>query len=128
MNILRPIDIEDEIRLALNDHFTTYVRPLPEKYTLPNLLITATGGTSKDTIDTFIVTIDARGETDASAYITLSNALGVLEKKANMQSGNLRNVAINSLTRWGNDPVRPDLKLCTGTVVVTCHRESFDIS
>ena len=127
MNILKPVDIEEEIRTALKNFITIYVRPLPENYLLPNVLITATGGSSKDTIDTFTVSIDARAETDAEAYDTLSTALGLLEEQAKKQRGALRNVMINSLARWGNDPVRPDLKLCTATVLVTAHRESFTI-
>ena len=127
MNILKPVDIEEEIRTALKDFVTIYVRPLPENYILPNVLITATGGSSKDTIDTFTVSIDARAETDAEAYDALSTALGLLEEQAKKQHGALRNVMINSLARWGNDPARPDLKLCTATVLVTAHRESFTI-
>lgn len=127
MNILRPCDIEDEIRRALAQYFAAYVRPLPKIYTLPNVLITATGGRTGNTIDTFSVSIDARAETDAEAYETLSNALGALEVMASEQVGALRNVTINSLARWGSDPVRPDLKLCTATVLVTCHREAHEL-
>lgn len=128
MNILRPCDIENDIRLALADLFTVYVRPLPANFPTPSLLITATGGRTSNTIDTFTVTIDARAENDAEAYELLSNALGALEVKAQEQSGALRNVVINSLARWGADPVRPDLKLCTATVLVTAHREAYEIS
>lgn len=127
MNILRPTDIEEQIRLALAEHFTAYVRPLPATYTLPNVLITATGGRTANTVDTFTVVLDVRAETDAEAYETLSNALGVLEVQAQAQTGALRNVTINSLARWGADPVRPDLKLCTATVLVTAHREAYEI-
>ena len=127
MNILRPYDIEEQIRAALSQYFTAYVRPLPKSYTLPNLLITATGGTTGNTIDTFTVSIDARAETDAEAYELLSNALGALEVMAREQVGALRNVSINSLARWGSDPVRPDLKLCTATVLVIAHREAYEI-
>lgn len=122
MNILKPVDIEEEIRLALKDYLTAYVRPLPKSYTLPNILITATGGTSRNTVDTFTVTLDARAETDAEAYDLLTTALGVLEAQAASQVGALRHAIINSLARWGTDPVRPDLKLCTATVLVTAHR------
>lgn len=128
MNILKPVDIENEIRLALKDYLTAYVRPLPKTYTLPNVLITATGGRSTDTIDTFTVSLDARAETDADAFDTLGTALGVLEKQAQNQIGALRHVTINSLARWGADPVRPDLKLCTATVLVTVHREACEIT
>ena len=128
MNILRPVDIEEEIRKALNGYFATYVRPLPAKYTLPNLLIAATGGSTSNTVDTFTVTLQARATEDADALETLRTALGVLEHQAGAQVGALRNVVINSLASWGNDPARPDLKLCSATVLVTAHRESFEIS
>lgn len=128
MNILRPCDVENELREALNNLFTVYVRPLPASYSLPNLLITATGGNTSNEVDTFTVVIDARAETDAEAYEILSNALGVLAVKSAEQVGALRHVSINSLARWGNDPARPDLKLCTATILVVAHRESFTIN
>lgn len=128
MNILRPVDIEEQARLALKDYFTTYVRPLPANYTLPCLLITATGGTSNNEVDTFTLTLDARAETDAEAYELITTALGALEKQGQNQFGTLRHLTINSLARWGSDPVRPDLKLCTATVLVTCHREAYEIT
>lgn len=128
MNILRPVDIEEEARLALKDYFPTYVRPLPANYTLPCLLLTATGGTSNNEVDTFMLTLDARAETDAEAYELITTALGALENQGKNQFGALRNVILNSLARWGTDPVRPDLKLCTATVLVTCHREAYEIS
>ena len=128
INILKPVDIEEEVRLALKDYLTTYCRPLPASYTLPCVLITATGGSSVDTIDTFQVTLDSRAETDAEAMDTLTAALGVLQAQAQQQSGALRNATINSLARWGSDPVRPDLKLCTATVLITAHREPVQIS
>lgn len=127
MNILKPVDIEDECRNALKDFVTTYCRPLPANYTLPNVLVTATGGSSKDTIDTFTVVLDARAETDAEAVDVLNTAIGLIEAQASLQVGALRSVFINSLYRWGNDPVRPDLKLCSATVLVTTHRQSFTI-
>ena len=127
MNILRPIDIENEARQALSNYFTVYNRPLPANYTLPCLLITATGGTSNNEVDMFTLTLDARAETDAEAYELLTTALGVLEQQAKNQVGALRHLTINSLARWGSDPVRPDLKLCTATVLVTCHREAYEI-
>ena len=128
MNILKPIDIEDEIRLALTNYLRVYVRPLPKTYTLPNVLITATGGNSNNTVDTFTVSLDARAETDAEAYDTLTTAIGVLEKQAADQVGALRHVAVNSLGSWGTDPVRPGLKLCTATVLVTAHRENITLT
>ena len=127
MNILRPVDIEDEIRQAMTDYLTVYVRPLPENFVTPSILVTATGGSSENEIDTFTVVLDARAETDAAAYELIRTAQGLLEHQAATQVGALRHVSINSLARWGNDPVRPDLKLCTLTVLVTAHKESFTI-
>lgn len=127
IEILKPVDIEEEIRVALSEYVTAYVRPLPEEYALPNTLIAATGGSSKDTIDTFTVSLDTRAETDAEAYDTMATSIGLLQKLAANQVGALRKVEINSLGRWGSDPVRPDLKLCTATVIVTAHRQSQTI-
>ena len=126
MIILRPVDIEDQIRLALKDYLTVYVRPLPDNFTTPCILVTATGGSSENTIDTFTVVLDARAKTDAKAFSLIRTAQGLLEAQAENQFGALRNVSTNSLARWGNDPARPDLKLCTLTVLVTAHRESFN--
>lgn len=127
MNILKPVDIEDEIRLSLKDYVKVYCRPLPETYELPNVLISATGGSSKDTIDTFTVSLDTRAETEAEAYNVMSTVIGLLQQQGANQVGALRNVSLNSLARWGSDPVRPDLKLCTATVIVTAHRQSQTI-
>lgn len=127
MNILRPVDIEDEIRMALTDYLTVYVRPLPENFTTPSILVTATGGSSENTIDTFTVVLDSRAETDAAAYELIRTALGIIEAQALSQFGALRNVTVNSLARWGSDPVRPDLKLCTATILVIAHREQIEI-
>lgn len=126
MIILRPVDIEDQIRLALKDYLTVYVRPLPDNFTTPCILVTATGGSSENTIDTFTVVLDARAKADAEAFSLIRTAQGLLEAQAENQFGALRNVSTNSLARWGNDPARPDLKLCTLTVLVTAHRESFN--
>lgn len=128
MNILRPVDIEEEIRLALKDYITVYCRPLPLDFLTPCLLITTTGGNSRNTVDTFAVVLDARAETDGEALDYLSTALGLLEKQAQNQVGALRNVTINSLVSWGTDPARPDLKLCTATVLVTAHRVSSSVT
>lgn len=128
MNILKPVDIEEELRLALADYMTVYVRPLPEKFKVPCVLIAATGGNTAETIDTFTVSVDARAELAAEAYDLLSSALGALEVSAQQQVGAIRNVTINSLARWGNDPVRPELNLCTATVLVTAHRDPYEIT
>ena len=127
INILRPYDIEDEIRKALKDYLTVYCRPLPENFSIPSILVTATGGSTENTIDTFMVTLDARAYTDAEADELIRNALGILEKRVADQFGALRSISINSLANWGSDPVRPDLKMRTLTVLVRAHRESLTL-
>ena len=127
MRILRSIDIEEEIRLALKDYLTVYVRSLPEKFVVPSILVTATGGQTSNEIDTFQVVLDARAETDAEAFALIRTAQGLLEAQSCSQFGALRHASASSLARWGTDPARPDLKLCTLTALVTVHKESFEI-
>lgn len=126
--INKPEDIEEQIRQALAEYLTVYVRPLPANFALPCIMATASGGSTESTIDTFTVTIDARAETDAEAMDYLTDALGILEAQAAAQVGAIRNVIINSLASWGSDPVRPDLKLCTATVLVIAHRAKKEVS
>lgn len=128
MNINRSVDIEDEVRKALEPYATVYVRPLPDNFTTPSTLIESVGGTTKDTIDTFSVKLSTRAKTDAEALEELRNVLGILEYLTKNQVGALRFSTENSLASWGSDPIRPDLKLCTATVIVVAHKESFTIN
>lgn len=128
MNIKRSVDIEDEIRKALDPYVQAYVRPLPANFSTPSVLIEMTGGTSKNTIDTFVVKLSSRASTDADALELMRNVIGILEAQTDAQIGALRYTTQNSLASWGNDPIRPDLKLCTATMLVTAHKESFKIS
>ena len=127
MNINKSIDIEDEVRKALTDYITVYVRPLPEKFTVPSVLIEQMGGTTENTIDSFLVRLSARATTEAEALELANVAVGILERQCAVQFGALRHMSQNSLASWGNDPIRPDLKLATATVQVIAHKESFDI-
>ena len=86
MNIKRSVDIEDQIRLALKDYFTVYVRPLPASFTVPCVLIEQTGGTTENTIDRFSVKLSARASTDAEAMELIRNVLGVLEEQTKTQT------------------------------------------
>lgn len=128
MIIYRSIDIEDEIRKALKDYFTVYVRPLPENFTTPSVLIELMGGTSADTIDSFTVRFSARATTDADALDLLRTLLGVLKYQTKVQTGELRFSEEQNLISWGSDPTRPDLKLCTALVTVLAHKEQVDFS
>ena len=130
ITITRSIDVEDAIRTALNDHITTYCRPLPEKFTVPCLLVQATGGSSEATasgigkIDTFMVVIDSRAVEEETALRNLRNAVAIVEK---YKPVGVSYVAVNSLYSWGVDPVRPDLAMCSATLMVTAHREKVTI-
>lgn len=128
MIIYRSIDIEDEIRKAIGDYVTAYVRPLPDNFDVPSVLVELMGGTSENTIDSFTVRISARATTDAEALETLRNALGILKHQSKEQIGGIRYTAENNLMSWGNDPIRPDLKLCSATVTAIAHKESVEIS
>lgn len=128
MDINKSVDIENEIRLALDDYFEAYCRPLPENYGLPNVLVEQTGGTTSNTIDSFQIKLSVRAKTDAEAIDTMNEVLGVLEYQCEQQIGALRHISVNSMASWGTDPARPDLKLCTMTAIVTAHRETYEIT
>ena len=128
LDILVPIDIEDEVRLALKPYIPNVVAgDLPSNFSTPILRVRQTGGGTENTIDKFNVTIDSRDVTDIGAYDLIRKAQGVLEAQCKEQFGELRYVEWNTLAQWGSDPVRPDLKLCTLTATITAHRESLTI-
>lgn len=131
MVITRSIDIEDAVRLALSDYMTTYCRPLPASFTVPSILVTETGGDSEGTatgkgkVDTFVVVLDSRAETEAEALENLRTAVGILEATKTKGFGH---VEVNSLYSWGVDPVRPDLAMCSATIMITAHRETITLT
>lgn len=127
MTINVSIDIEEEIRTALCDYLTAYCRPLPAAYTLPHILITQVGGTTTDTIDTFSVVLDSRAESEAEALSTLNTAVGILKQVAKEQTTALRHVTVNTSGSWGNDPVRPDLSMCSARIDVVAHQTSEEV-
>lgn len=127
MIINRSIDIENEIRGALDGYQTVYCRPLPRRYSLPHILVTQVGGTQTDTIDTFEVVLDARAETEAAALEYLSTAIGLLIHTAKAQTTALRHVVVNSSGSWGVDPVRPDLAMCSARISVTAHQQKAEV-
>jgi len=127
MIIYQSIDAEKEVKNALSPYMETYCRPLPAQYGLPNLLITKVGGTSRSTIDTAEIVIDSRAEDDAAADEYLRRALGILEQVAKEQTTAIRHVEENSSGSWGNDPVRPDLAMCSARVSVTVHKIKVEV-
>lgn len=127
MIINKSIDIEEEIRTALALYLTAYCRPLPKDYALPNILITQVGGTTVKTVDTFSVVIDSRAASEAEALDTLNKAIGILKQAAKEQTTALRHVTINTSGSWGNDPVRPDLSMCSARIDVVAHQITEEV-
>ena len=131
MIIKKPIDIEDAVRAALAPYVTAFCRPLPASYSLPNILVTATGGSQDtdwhgtDLFDTFTVNLTSRGENEASALDCLRTAIGVLKAA---QGGTLVSVMLNSQYSWGNDPTRPDLAMCGATLIVTARPDTITLT
>lgn len=124
MIIERSIDIEDVVRLALADHLTAYCRPLPKDYSLPCILVSKVGGSDRDKIDTFEVTLDSRARTEYEADMTLRNAIGILKA---VEGTAIRYVTVNSSGSWGSDPVRPDLAMCSARLRIVAHVERATI-
>lgn len=127
MIIERTIDIEDEVRKALKSYFATYCRPLPAKYKLPHIFVTLAGGNDSKKIDACDIVLDARARSDAEAMNTLLDAVAVLKAIAQNQTTNISHVEINTLGSWGNDPVRPDLKMASARLRVYTHKMKKEI-
>lgn len=127
MIINKSIDIEEEIRTALTPYLTAYCRPLPKDYALPNILITQVGGTTVKTVDTFSVVIDSRAASEAEALDTLNTAIGIIKQVAKEQTTAMRHVTINTSGSWGNDPVRPDLSMCSARIDVVAHQTTMEV-
>lgn len=127
MNILVSNDIEYEVQKALKDYFTIYCRPLPENYTLPNLLVTQVGGNDENTIDFYEIVIDSRAETDGEANEYLRKAIGTLKEIVKSQTTIMRSMRVNTSGSWGNDPVRPDLSMCSARIEIYGHLKADTI-
>lgn len=127
MIINKSIDIEDEVRLALDDYLTVYCRPLPENYTLPHILVTWVGGSVDQTIDTFEVVLDARAKSSAEAVNYLQTAKGILKEAARQQTTAIRYVTENASGSWGVDPVRPDLAMCSARLSIVAHQQITNV-
>ena len=127
MIINKSIDIEEEIRTALAPYLTAYCRPLPKDYALPNILVTQVGGTVSDNIDAFSVVLDSRAASEAEALDTLNKAIGILKQVAKEQITAMRHVTINTSGSWGNDPVRPDLSMCSARIDVVAHQITEEV-
>jgi hypothetical protein len=128
MEILVSNDIEYIVQQALKDYFTIYCRPLPKDYDLPCLLVTQVGGNDENTIDFYSIVIDSRAETEGEANEYLRKAIGVLRKVVQEQTTEMRHFEVNSSMSWGNDPVRPDLAMCSATIELYAHLQKETIN
>ena len=128
MKIDRSIDVEGEIRQALDDYIKTYVRPLPANFEVPSSLVTAVGGDTENTVDYFDVTLDSRATEDATALENLRNAVGIVIAIAKGQTTKLRFADVNNIASWGKDPVRPELAMCTARLRVLAHIETVEVN
>ena len=127
MRISRSIDIEDVIRQALAPYVTTYCRPLPKSFTTPCILVQQVGGGDTDTIDAFDVVLDSRAKTEAEASEYLRNSIGILREVAKRQTSDIRNIVVNTSGSWGEDPVRPELAMCSARIRVIAHLENVEV-
>lgn len=121
------VDAEDEVRKALEPYMTAYCRPLPAEYELPHILISQVGGTDANKIDTFGVVLDSRAATEAEALGYLNKAVAILKEVARQQDTALRHVTVNSSGSWGQDPVRPDLAMCSARLEVVAHQKKMEV-
>jgi hypothetical protein len=128
LNIIKSIDIEDEVRIALKDYLTVYCQPLPAALAVPSVEVRKVGGGDRDTIDTATIMLYARATDEASADDYLRTAIGVLKAVCDKQTTALRFATVNTSGAWGTDPVRPDLALCTATLQVRAHQVKEEIS
>ena len=126
ITIKRSVDIEDAVRLALSPHMNAYCNPLPASYSLPFVRVSGAGGTSKDTIDSFLVALEGYAENEAEACEITRNAVGVL-KHACATDPTIRYVEENTHAQLFNDPIRPDLSRYRTTVIVVAHIEEATI-
>lgn len=128
MDIKLSIDIEDEVRKALSPFLQSYCRPLPKELITPSISVTVVGGSDANDIDTFEVTLDSRAKVEAEAYELLRRAIGILKAVAREQTTAIRHITVNSSGSWGNDPVRPDLAMCSARLQITTHITTDTIS
>ena len=126
ITIKRSVDIEDAVRLALSGHMTAYCNPLPASYSLPFIRVSGAGGTTRNTIDSFLVALEGYADNEAEACEITRNAVGVL-KYASATDPVIRYVEENTQAQLFNDPIRPDLSRYRTTVVVVAHIEEATI-
>ncbi len=126
ITINRSVDIEDAVRLALSPHMTAYCNPLPASFSVPCIRVSGAGGSTKDTIDSFVVALEGYADNDAEACEITRNAVGVL-KYASATDPTIRYVEENTHAQLFNDPLRPDLSRYRTTVIVVAHIEETTI-
>lgn len=128
MIVQRSYDVEDEVRQALKPYFKIYNRPLPKALELPSLTITQVGGNDTNSIDGTDIVIDSRSQSEAQAMDQLLDAIATLTAITLSQETNLRYVELNSSASWGDDPVRPELAMCSARLRIYTHKYPKEIN
>lgn len=124
----RSIDVEDEIRKALKQQdITAYCQPLPARYKLPHIEIYNAGGSENQTIDRYLVGLNARSELAEDAINFINDAIGRLIAVTREQTTKLRFVRVNAKPTRVPDSVRPDLTMYRATIEVTLHQEKVEV-
>ena len=127
MMIHKSIDVEDAVREILAPHMTAFCRPLPENPALPCVLAQRVGGVEKDTVDSAEIVLDARAATEAQADDTLRTAVAILRAAAQAGDTPIRYVSVNASGGWGQDPMRPELAMCSARLTVYTHLQRINI-
>ena len=127
LTINKSIDFEDEVRKAIKGFVTCYCDPLPAILALPSVEVRKIGGNDTNTIDTAMVMLYCRAEDEATASDTLREAVGVLKEVCRQQTTALRYATVNTGGAWGSDPVRPDLAMCSVTMMVYAHQNKTEV-
>ena len=127
ITINRSADIEDAVRLALSEHMTAYCNQLPASFSVPCIRVSGAGGSTRDTIDSFVVALEGYADNDAEACEITRNAVGVLKYAAGHGDPVIRYVEENTHAQLFNDPIRPDLSRYRTTVIVVAHIEETTI-
>ena len=126
ITIERSVDIEDVVRSALSAYMNAYCNPLPANFSVPCVRVSGAGGSTKDTIDSFVVALEGYADNEAEACEITRNAVGVLKYAAATDSV-IRYVEENTHAQLFNDPIRPDLSRYRTTVIVVAHIEETTI-
>lgn len=116
MTAFAPIDIEDELRAALDSEGChVFAPPVPDDLSarIPCARVRRTGGIKRGlVVDQSQVVIDVWADTDAAAMFWANYLSGVVTALKYAGSGHIRDADIVAEPYQNNDPSHPDLCRC----------------